>query len=459
MRKTTTKLEKFSYGMGDVGCNFIWSFASAFISFYYTDSVGVSIAFVGTMMLLARVFDGFSDIGMGIIIDKTNTKYGKARPWLLFACIPFAISLILVFNVPASFSDFAKGIYIYITYFFMAVICYTIVNLAYHAMLPRITVEPKDRITITVVRSMMVMVAIMVINSITNPLLEVLGGNTNQSAWSKLVFIYAIIALACLLLTFFIVKEKVGNTENSEGKKHSDVSIKSALKVILKCRYFYIAAFVFFLQYFSSGVTSGVGIYFFKDVIGNTNLFGIISIIGVIPMVTLMPFMPRVFAKFGKRNTMVCGLVIICVSSVLQYIGLMAEEININLYFATTALKAIGGVPIQAAIFTLAADVVDYTSWKDGVRVEGITTSINSFGMKVGTGLGAAAMGWILQFGKYDGKLAVQPDSAIAAMKFISVGIPLIVSLLFIFMLLFWDIEKHQKDITKSLEQQNYLEV
>ncbi|MGL5259677.1 MAG: MFS transporter [Lachnospiraceae bacterium] len=455
-KNIASKREKLCYGLGDVGCNFIWSFAAAFISLYYTDSVGVSVAFVGTLMLVSRIFDGLSDIGMGIIIDKTNTRFGKARPWILFMCIPFSLSLILVFNVPGNLSEIGKNIYIYATYFFMAVICYTATNLAYHAMLPRITTNPKDRTTVTVVRSMMVLVAIMFINSVTNPLLTAFGGHSSQTAWSKVVLLYAGIAFVCLVATFLGVKEKVEPALELE-KKNADngdqFSTKVGLQTVLTCKYFYLAAFVFFLQYFSQGVTNGIGIYFFRDVIGNANLLGLISIIGIIPMVLLMPFMPKLFVKYGKRNTIIVGLSMVIVSSVLQYLVLLPETINLALYFGSILIKSVGGVPLTAAIFTLASDVVDYNVWKKGVRVEGITTSINSFGMKVGTGLGAAAMGWILQLGKYDGKLEQQLPSAINAMKFISVGMPMIVGILIIVTLIFWDIEKYQKEITQSVEE------
>ena len=134
--KSTSFSEKVLYGLGDVGVNLIWILPSSFLTMYYTDSALLGASFVGTMMLICRLFDGISDIFMGMIIDKTKTKFGKARPGLVFMGAPLILSVVLAFYVPAGISGGAKQVYSFVTYFIMSVICYTAVNLAYHSMLP-----------------------------------------------------------------------------------------------------------------------------------------------------------------------------------------------------------------------------------------------------------------------------------------------------------------------------------
>ena len=150
---TSTTLEIILYGLGDVGVNIIWALPSSFLMLYYTDSVGISAAYIGTMMLICRLFDGVSDILMGVIIDKTHTKWGKARPWLLFMGLPLIVSVFLTFHVPGSWSENAQKVYSFVTYFVMSVICYTAVNLAYHSMLPRFSLTSQDRSVTSVIRS------------------------------------------------------------------------------------------------------------------------------------------------------------------------------------------------------------------------------------------------------------------------------------------------------------------
>lgn len=158
----STPWEKFCYGMGDVGVNLVWTLPSSFLMLYYTDSVGISAAYIGTMMLICRLFDGFSDVLMGVIIDKTHTRWGKARPWLILMTIPMLLSIYFTFKVPAAGVGMQK-VYIFLSYFIMSVICYTAVNLSYHSMLPRFSLTSQDRASVSALRSIFALIVSVVV--------------------------------------------------------------------------------------------------------------------------------------------------------------------------------------------------------------------------------------------------------------------------------------------------------
>lgn len=443
----STVREKIFYSLGDVGSSFIWYFTSSFLTLYYTDSVGLSAAYVGTMMLISRLLDGASDITMGIVIEKTRTRWGKARPWVLFGSIPISLALVLLFNVPSEFSQNAKNVYVFITYCFLTVICYTVVNLAYHAMLPRFSLDQQDRAVVSTVRGLFTLVISLVLSIMTPALLNTFGGDKDQGAWTTISIIYAVMALVCLLACFFGVKER--NLERTaEDKPIEKVPIKKALGIVLTNKYFYIAASIFILFYITNG-SAGGAIYYARDVLGDASYYGIMSMAGMLPMLAVMPLTPLLFKKFGKRTTIMAGFVLGIVGSAVQ----LTNPYSLPFVLGCTAVRSTGLVPLTTALFTFAGDIVDYDDWKNGVRTEGLVTAVNSFGMKVGTGLGSALLGWLLAAGKYDAAAAEQPQSALNAMIGVTVGIPLTVCVLSFILMLFWDIDRHRPEIDRYLEQ------
>lgn len=442
----STPWEKFCYGMGDVGVNLVWTLPSSFLMLYYTDSVGISAAYIGTMMLICRLFDGFSDVLMGVIIDKTHTRWGKARPWLILMTIPMQLSIYFTFKVPAAGVGMQK-VYIFLSYFIMSVICYTAVNLSYHSMLPRFSLTSQDRASVSALRSIFALIVSVVVATITPMLLAGFGGSTSQAAWSKLNLIYCVVAFVAIMITFSQVKEKKLLDENEQSKQAEPaVPLKEAVKILLSTRYFYISVFLFLSFYISNG-TSGIMIYYARDVLGNENLMGLLSMSGMVPLLLAMPFVPALFKKFGKQKPMFVGMII---SALCAFLMLLNPK-NLMFYVGLSIVKSLASAPVMSAMYTFAGDIVDFNQWKHGIRTEGIATSVNSIGMKLGTGLGSALLGWMLAWGKYDAALAEQPSSAITAMIIVAIVIPALVSLASAVLLYFWDMEKYQPEIIAYL--------
>lgn len=190
-------VERFAYGCGDFGCNIIYVAMSTFLLFYYTDYAHVSAAAVGTIMLASRVFDGISDVVMGVIVDRTKSKYGKARPWILRMCVPFVVSGVLLFSVPAEWPDMAKLVYVFITYNLMSTVFYTAINVPYSALNALMTQNPYERSVLSIFRNLMATAGTLVINTFTLPLVQAFGDNL--SAWTKAFVLLGILAIVAFL--------------------------------------------------------------------------------------------------------------------------------------------------------------------------------------------------------------------------------------------------------------------
>lgn len=174
--------EKIAYGGGDLASNLILVLAGTYVTFFYTDTLGLNAGIVGMIMMVSRLFDGISDIVMGFIVDKTKSKHGKARPWLLWLALPIAISLVLMFAVP-NLGDTGKYIYVAITYNLVTTVLYTAINIPYGAMTALMTRDQDQRMSINVFRMLMAQIGSLLINAFTLPIVNALGGTGNKKAW------------------------------------------------------------------------------------------------------------------------------------------------------------------------------------------------------------------------------------------------------------------------------------
>lgn len=438
--KKLTFGEKFSYGLGDCGANVAVAMCSTFLTAYYTDTVGIAAAAVGTMMLLSRVFDGITDIIMGAIVDKTNTKWGKARPWVLWTAPFMALALILLFNVPSGLSDGGKLAYAYITYIFQSCIVYTANNLPYNSLLSRMTLDVQDRASTASMRFVMTQLTTLIVNAVTAGLLASVG-------WFWLSIVYGMVLFAMLLICFFGTKEHLGEDETGTVKVES-VPLSQALPALFKNKYFYIQSLLFCFLYIGIVSTGATTFYFCNIVLGNLGVLTLTSMATTIPAMIVNFVLPAFIRKFGKWKLMIAGCVLMIAGSLV--IG--AAGSSVPFVMAGLVLKGIGMGPVMSGIFAMTADVVDYGEWKTGIRSEGLVNSCTSFGMKVGIGLGSAVCTWIIAAGGYDGTAAVQTESAVNMIRFGYGYNGAIISAICLVLCIMMNIDKYIKDIQRDLE-------
>lgn len=444
---TTSNLERFMYAFGDLGSNFVWTFCSSFLTLYYTDSVLLSAGLVGTIMLVCRIFDGISDIFAGVIIEKTRTKQGKARPWFGGTIIPLVIIELIVFNVPTTISMSAKLAWVIISYFLLTVVAYTINNLAYHAMLPRFSLTSEDRNKVSSLRGIFSFIAGLVLAILTPKLLAANGGEKVQASWTMVALVYAVLCLVFEGICYFGVKEKISCFDEKNETKKETPDLKTGIRELLHTKYFYITILIFVSVFIINGIFLSTAVFFTRDVFGNADMYSLIAVISILVAVIFMAFTPKLFAKFGKKNVLMAAAIVGVMGGVIGYAG--ALQLSAPIVFLSTALHGASLAPYVTAVFTFASDIIEYLDLKLGQRYEGLVTSVSSIGSKIGIGLGSAILGWGLDLGGYDGALAAQSQSALNAETFLLFIVPAIASVICVIGMAFWDIDKKITELKK----------
>ena len=435
--------EKLGYGVGDLASNLIFAAVSSFLLFYYTDVVGVSAAAVGTIILFSRLFDGFTDIGMGAIVDKTKTRHGKARPWLLWMAIPYAIAAFLLFSVP-ELGPVAILVYIAITYNLIHLI-YTAINIPYGVLNSLITQDQYQRSTLNIFRMFMALAGTVIIIFFTIPMVELLGGG--KQGWQFTFTIFAVIAAILFLITFLSTKERV-QAATASGESHK-VPLKVGFKALMKNKYWMLMVVFATVTYAAMGLGGGLNIYYAQYILGNPALVGPLGFAGLFPMMIGILFVAPIIKKLGKRNAIIAGTVLGALGTVL----ILINPTSWTLVLIGSIIRGIGGVPLVASIFAMLADTIEYGEWKSGIRTEGLVYSAGSFGTKVGMGLGAAAMGWALSYGGYIGGAAEQSASAITTITALFIYVPLVFAAIQILLLSFYKLDKEYPTILKELQE------
>lgn len=403
MSKSNVKLglrEKMSYGLGDFASSMFWKLFSMFLLYFYTDIFGISAAAVGTMFLVTRVWDAANDPIMGMITDRTTTKWGKFRPYLLFVAIPFGIIGVLTFTTPALDST-SKLIYAYITYTLMMMV-YTAVNVPYGSLLAVMTSDSNERTSLASWRFIGAYAGGMLVTSTASILVDYFSqGAEEETGYQYTVALYAIVAAALFILTFLGTKERLQPSVESQG------DLKSDLKDLLHNRPWFImlAANISILIFMS--LRDGSILFYFKYVVGDQvlNLFGStwqlsVAVLSsaymslwlganIIGVVLAKP----ISAILGKKNSFGYAALL---SAILSILFFFIPADRIVLIFLLNLLIGISSGIVMPLGWSMYADIADYSEWKTGRRATGLVFSSSSMSQKFGWTLGGALSGWVL---------------------------------------------------------------
>ena len=426
--------ERFAYGCGDFGCNIIYTAMSAFLLFYYTDYAGVSAMAVGTIMMISRV------------VDRTHSRFGKARPWILRMCIPFAISGVLMFSVPASWSSTPKLVYVFITYNLVSTVIYTAINVPYSALNALMTQDPYERSVLSIFRNLLATAGTLTINTFTLPLVEYFGNNA--SAWTKTFVVFGFVSIAAFLCTFFGTKERVRANEAGEQKVEENVPFVTGIKALFQNKYWIMMTGMLALFFLMYSVNGGATVYYAKDILGDKNLVSTINGIFNIVQILGMFFIAMLVKKFGKRNVFSLGLI-------LDIIGMLVLNFSggsMPIIVVSSVIRGIGNACGGATMWAMVSDTINYGEWKTGYRTEGLVNSACSFGYKIGNGIGSALLGVILEVGGYVGNAAAQTASALTSIKICFVWIPIAVYVCGLIIMKFYHLDKEFDGILADLK-------
>ena len=432
---------KVGYGSGDVAGNVVYVLLSAFVMIYLTDTAGLNAGIVGTLMMVSRLFDGFSDVIFGALLDRTKTRMGKARPWMLWGFVGCAGMIIAIFAIPTELGETAKYAWFFIAYTLLNAVFYTANNIAYSALTALITRNGSERVQMGSIRFMFAFGTNLLIQSITVGGVAMFGGGAG--GWRTMAIIYALLGLAVNTLSVFSVKElppeELAGDDDTKQKDDTLTVLESA-RMLLSNKYYLLILVVFLLTQIFTAMLN-MGIYFMKYILGDENLLGTFAWAINIPLIVGLLVTPIIVKKFGEMYRVNLGGYVI---ATLGRLGVLVAAYfhNIPLMLVLSAVASLGMSPLQGTLNAMIAEASEHTWLRTGKRIDGLMFSCTSLGVKVGGGIGTATAGWLLAASGYNGELSMQPDSAIQMLYVMYVWFPLIANALIFLLLTRLDVEK-----------------
>lgn len=411
--------EKVGYSLGDAASNIYFQIFVVFLPSFYTNVFGISATAMGTMLLLTRVFDAVNDPLMGMIADRTNTRWGKFRPYIAVLALPLAVGGVLAFTTP-DFSDRGMLIYAYITYSLLMVL-YTAVNVPYAALMGVITPTSKERQTVSTYRFVAAFIGQLIIGSTALILVQRLGDGDTQVGWRFTMMLYGVLVVALLLGTFFLTKERVQTTQSYQG------NIKEDLKDLFKNKPWVLigAATVFQLTYIvmRGSATPYYFEFFVRD--QELSLFGSTIVLDYAyftsSFLTVGTFSTLagaictgLFTKKMDKKTTYASFLIASAGFSVFYFFLQPDSVLMIFVLNVLVSFFFGSVSvIQWAIYT---DTADFGEWKFGRRATALIMAASLFALKLGLTLGGTFVGWILGWYGFEAG-AVQTEETLTGIR------------------------------------------
>lgn len=377
--------QKVAYGAGDLASNCSYGLVSSFLLLYLSDVLGLKTGIVGTLMLVSKLFDGVTDIFFGSMIDKTKSKLGKARPWMLYGQIGVSLSLVFLFSIP-NMGQVAQYAFFFAFYTSLNALFYTANNIAYSTLSALITYNPQERVQLGSIRFMFAVVTNIVMGFAVTGTVEAFGGGAN--GWRAVAIICAVIGLVVNTISCLAVKEVEPDESviaaSDEEKKDDTVGFLESLKLLFTNKYYIMIVVLYIVYYTMSNITTGSGVYF-------------------------------------------------------------AYQRNVKLMLLFMFIKGIFAGTLSGTLNALIAEISGYTYRTKGVRMDGTMFSCSSLGVKIGGGIGTAAVGWLLDLGGYIGTAAAQTEGAINMIFAMYVIIPVVFGVVITILLGMLNVEKANK--------------
>ena len=473
--------EKAGYGFGDAAANFVFQTMLIFQLGFYTDVFGITAAAAGTLLLVGRFWDAVFDPFMGVIADRTNTRWGKFRPWVLWSAVPFAIMFVLAFTTP-DFSASGKLVYAYITYILLMTV-YSVNNLPYSALNGVITGDVNERTSLSSFRFFFAMSASFLVQGLTLPLVAKFGQGNVAHGWTMTIGMFALLGVIFFVITFFSVRERIHPDPKQKSSPKQDFAdlLKNApwksmfvltLFLFITLALWGSAMFYYFTYYADKdslfgflqslglvtstgveswwhGLLSAFGLVAVADRSNVTsvgfslfNMSGqLVTILGVLASKTLA-------MRFGKKAVFLVGL---SLTTVFTALFIIVPANAIGLVFILNILKSLAYGPTIPLLWSMMADVADFSEWRQHRRATGVVFAGIVFALKAGLGLGGAICGWFLSMYGYVPN-AIQSGEALLGIRMTASIYPAITFLIGVIALSFYGISR-----TLNVQIQNEL--
>lgn len=376
--------EKAGYGAGDFGFNLYWTTLSSFLMAFYTDVFGLAAAAAGTMLLVTRIVDAFTDPIMGAVADRTDSRFGKFRPYLLFGGLPLAIAGVLAFTTP-ELSDSGKLIWAYATYTLL-MLCYTVINTPYSALSGVMTADSQTRTTLITVRFIFAFACGAFVNKFTMPLVAYFGQGDEAHGWQVVMGLYGIAAVLMFWISFATTRERIQPVVESSNPRQ-DISD------LLKNKPWLILFLLSMLVMMTVTMRGGSAYYYFTYHIQRPELLGNYLLMQSLAYAAGALAAPFLTQFIDKARLLMILMGVVGVLSI-GFCFVPADQIELIFVFNILISLALG--PKSPITWSMYADSADYSEWRFGRRATAMTFAAATFAQKLGASIGSAAMLWIL---------------------------------------------------------------
>lgn len=453
--------EKLGYGLGDFASVLFWQMITAYLLYFYTDVFGLLPAVAGTMILVSRLWDGVNDPMMGMIADRTNTRWGKFRPYLMWLSIPLAVIAVLAFSTP-DLSGTAKVVYAYVT-FMLFMMAYTAINIPYSALLGVITPNSIERSSVASYKYVCAFLAGAVVSFFALPLANYFGGGNEAVGFPRTMMLFGGVAVILFFITFLSTNERVVPSKTQE------TSIKKDLKDLFENKPWMKLFAVTILMILFVSVRISVTTHYFKyyvevqkiSLFGNTWSFGYVKLasafngIGQILAIVGVIFTKPIAKALGKKKAFIMLFIIAVFCTGIFYV---LRPQDVLLMFAFQIVGSFTGGPLTPLIWAMYADSADYSEWKKGRRATGLVFSASTMSQKFGWAIGTAFTGWLLSYFGFQANVAqsIQVQNGLRALMSV---IPAAAGILAVVLIFTYKLDdKTMEDIEIELERRREAE-
>lgn len=448
--------EKIGYGFGDAAASMFWKLFSMYLMFFYTDIFGISAAVVGTMFLITRIWDASFDPFVGILADRTKSRWGKFRPYLLWMMIPFGLLGVLMFSTP-DLGPSGKIIYAYITYSLMMMV-YSLINVPYASLMGVMTSDGKERTTLASYRMIFAFSGSLLVLAAAEPLVDIFSRIDGEAidlkmGWQYAAVVFALVAIAFFFICFAWTRERVKPVVEKTSLKHD-------LKDLWVNRPWFILLGAGIAVIFFNSIRDGAAIYYFKYYVTTQDAFQINSmkltitlssmyfVVGQAANIVGVVLAIPVSSRIGKKGTFMTAMLLATVLSVFFY---FIDRSNTTQIFVMQFLISLCAGITLPLIWSMYADAADYSEWKTKRRATGLIFSASSMSQKFGWTIGGALAGWLLGYYGFQANV-VQTETAQNGIRMMLSFFPAIGTLLgVLFMLIYPLNETKMKEIGNDL--------
>jgi len=439
-----SRTEKLSYGLGDLASNLSWNLISGFLLFFYVNVALIPVAMAGTLILVSMVLSALLDPAVGIVVDRTRSRFGKARPYLLYGSIPLGVASFLLFLSPLH-SVVGKVFYAYVTLILVEVL-YALVNIPYGTLMPLMTRQPNEKMQLSSLRTIGSSVGTFMATGLTMPIVA-LFGTDRQKGFACVGAVFSLTMSLLFLVVFKNCKERYQDPFSQQKGV-----LGKAILNLLGNRSWRVTFSFGLLMLMRLGALISATAFFCIQVLHRPSLISVLLPILSITSLCVAPLTPAYFRRTGIRN----GIILVLVASIALFAVLPLMEGNLWAFLAVYTVAATLSVgPCTTAIYAMAANSVDHQQWLFGMRNDGLVYSSVSISTKIGIAVGASLVAYALAWAGFD---ALHPsNSAAEAIRAVYYGAPIVIMVLQIVCVSFYNLDRLHPQIVADLNSRSTL--